>query len=107
MFQVQRFNSFQTLNIELYTHLRGKIITPRKPRSKPRSERAQERKSPLTHKVLAYKVALFSRLHFTTSICRPPQGTGPLPATGETCSPVVSMGQGSKLNPLPALNIEL
>ncbi len=45
---------------------RGKNITHGKPRSKPRSERAQERKDSLTYRVLGYKLALFLALRFTT-----------------------------------------
>jgi hypothetical protein len=61
-----------------------------KPRSKRRSERAHERKDPLTWWVLGYNLDFFLVPRFTTQISRPPQGTGPLPATGEACSSVTA-----------------
>src|SRR6266568_5971857 len=63
----------------------GESITHCSARNKPRSERANERKGAPTCMVLGYKLASSLDLRFTTWICRPPQGTDPLPATGEAC----------------------
>src|SRR4030095_5338492 len=37
---------------------------------------------------LAMRLRFFLGSHFATPVCRPPQGTGPLPATGEAHSSV-------------------
>ena len=68
--------------------VQGESIIHCSARSKPRSERAQERKGAPTRMVLGYKLASSLDLRFTTWICRPPQGTDPLPATGEACCSV-------------------
>jgi hypothetical protein len=62
---------------------RGKSTPDGEPRSEHRSERAQERRAPLTSRGLAISSRFFLTLRFGTPIRRPPQGRDLLPATGE------------------------
>jgi hypothetical protein len=50
---------------------------------------------------LAKKLRLLSKVCFTTQICRPPQGRGPLPVTGEALSLVVLPREYFQLGMLP------
>jgi hypothetical protein len=56
----EHVNLLETASPRLFT-VRGKSITHCKPRSKPRSERAQEREGPLTCMAFGYKLAFFPR----------------------------------------------
>ena len=64
-------------------------MTDYRPTSKPRSERAHERKGALTCRVLGDKLAFVTRsaLHHS-KYADLPQGAGPLPTTEEACSSV-------------------
>ena len=44
----------------------------------------------MTYRGFGYEFAVLLAIRFTTQVCGPPQGAGPLPATGEArCSVVL------------------
>jgi len=66
---------------------RAKGMTHCRLSSEHRSERAQEHRAAMTTEGFYRKLAFLACCTFTAQGCEPPQGIGPLPATGETrCS---------------------
>src|SRR5262245_10280320 len=84
----KKFSAAQTPSPNYSPH-KEKTSHTCKPRSKRRSERAPDRREPLTWLVLCQKLAFFFLVpRFTSLIGRLPQGTGPLPAIEEAYSSV-------------------